>query len=80
MVAAVATLPSGAAECDISSSDAIELPTSQSRPLYLATEGGIALYEETNGVPELQRRDAAVDDTCGGAIPADTTRAFVAIL
>lgn len=34
----------------------------------------LRLYEETNGIEGLQRSDETVDDTCGGAIPADTLR------
>lgn len=30
------------------------------------------VYEESNGIPGLQRGDENVDDTCGGAIRADT--------
>ncbi len=29
-------------------------------------------YEETNGIPGLQRGDEVVDDTCHGMIAADT--------
>jgi hypothetical protein len=34
--------------------------------------GSIWIYEESNGMPGLQRGDEIVDDTCGGAIPGDT--------
>lgn len=30
------------------------------------------VYEESNGIPGAQRGDEHVDDTCGGAIAADT--------
>lgn len=30
------------------------------------------VYEESNGVPGLQRGDEVVDNTCHGMIPADT--------
>jgi hypothetical protein len=32
----------------------------------------LVVYEETNGIDGLQRRDTHVDHTCGGEIPADT--------
>ena len=80
MTATVAALPSSAADCTIGSSPAIDVPSGNgARPFYLATNGGIAVYEETNGIDDLQRRDRAVDDTCGGAIPSDTIRAFASI-
>lgn len=30
------------------------------------------IYEESNGLPGLQREDEIVDDTCHGMIPGDT--------
>ncbi|HUR69148.1 MAG TPA: hypothetical protein VM370_07860 [Candidatus Thermoplasmatota archaeon] len=32
----------------------------------------IWVYEESNGMPGLQRDDSGRDDTCGGQIEADT--------
>ena len=32
----------------------------------------IWIYQESNGIPGLQRGDEVVDDTCGGAIQSDT--------
>lgn len=32
----------------------------------------IWFYEESNGIPGLQRSDEVKDDTCGGAIEGDT--------
>lgn len=29
------------------------------------------VYEESNGIPGLQRQDEMQDDTCGGVIPGD---------
>ncbi|HUR70059.1 MAG TPA: hypothetical protein VM370_12510 [Candidatus Thermoplasmatota archaeon] len=34
--------------------------------------GGKWVYQESNGIPGLQRQDDVVDDTCGGAIAGDT--------
>lgn len=32
---------------------------------------GLAVYEESNGIPGLQRHDPSFDGTCNGAIPSD---------
>lgn len=39
---------------------------------YLESAGYFTwVYEESNGIPGLQRQDEVVDDTCGGQIPGD---------
>jgi hypothetical protein len=39
--------------------------------LELECIASLWVYQETNGIPGLQRSDPQVDDTCHGMVPAD---------
>ena len=43
----------------------------QDRCFFCLTGEDTWIYQETNGIPGLQRGDEVVDNTCEGAIPAD---------
>lgn len=76
MLAAVAILPMGSAEeCEPGG----PTPDAAFAGYYLEADacgaGCVAstwLYEESNGLPGLQRRDAAMDHTCAGMQAPDT--------
>ncbi|HUR68012.1 MAG TPA: hypothetical protein VM370_02115 [Candidatus Thermoplasmatota archaeon] len=42
-------------------------------PCVGGCETTVWFYQESNGIAGLQRQDAVVDDTCGGAIDGDTS-------
>lgn len=82
ILAAVVALaaPVGADECvPTTSNPEIDAPFGAGDHTYIDNDlcqpdciFSVWVYQETNDIPGLQRRDSVKDDTCGGQIDADT--------
>lgn len=77
LAAFLATFPAaGADHCATWSTSNPEADTTtMGGPYYVDLDGiaeGIWIYEESNGLPGLQRGDEMKDDTCHGSIESDT--------
>lgn len=43
----------------------------QEAHVYVVVQTDVLAFEESNGIPGLQRQDGSRDDTCGGYVDAD---------
>lgn len=69
----ILSIPSTLAECP-----SVESPTAEVSGVYVELDQcqptcliSLWIYQESNGIPGLQRADAIRDDTCGGILQPD---------